>query len=142
MSIPQVRTYFWDKCQGFSVWYSQLATADGARFRAECAAAGKELCTWTVNSREAMLECARWGVYSIITDKPELWRDLRREIVADSVRALTPSYASYIFPYLRYDQWWFERNRKTNEETVYLEREGGKFDSVVVPEFVSVARFL
>ncbi len=140
MSIPQVRSYFFDKCHGFSVWYHQLASADGAKFRAECAAAGKEICTWTVNGREEMLQCARWGIYSIISDKPELWRDIKKELIADHVRALKPTLQSYIIPYLTREAYWFERERKAREETDYLEKYGGKFDSVVVPSFVNALR--
>lgn len=80
MSIPQVRKYFYDLCDGFSVWYHPLTSAEGARFREECRRAGKELCTWTVNGREEMLQCARWGIYSIITDKPELWRSVKKDV--------------------------------------------------------------
>jgi len=139
MSIPEIRKYFWNHCQGFSVWYRQLDTPDGARFRAECAAAGKEICAWTVNGRDEMLQCARWGIYSIITDKPELWRELKKGIVADRTRALRPTLQSYILPYLTVESWWFERQRKSREETVYLEKEGGRFDDIVVPPSVAVA---
>jgi phosphatidylglycerol phospholipase C len=138
MSIEQVRKHFWHQCHGFSMWYHQLASEEGARFRAECAAAGKEICAWTVNGREDMLQCARWGVYSIITDKPELWRDLKKVIHADRAAALKPTLVSYILPYFQTDSWWFERARKSREETIYLEREGGKFDAVEVPDLVRV----
>lgn len=43
MSIPQVKTYFWDQCDGFSVYYHALAGPDGAAFLAECAKAGKQV---------------------------------------------------------------------------------------------------
>ncbi|KAL7422707.1 hypothetical protein Q5752_001998 [Cryptotrichosporon argae] len=128
MSLPQARRYFFGAVHGFSVWYRQLATADGARFRAECAAARKPVCAWTVNDRHDMVECARWGVQSVISDKPELWRDVVREIQADTAEALKPSLAPLVQPLPQADY-----DRKTDEETAYLEREGGKFDDVVVP---------
>lgn len=133
MSIPQVRKYFYDKCHGFSVYYHQLASADGARFRAECAAAGKEICTWTVNSREEMLNCARWGIYSIISDRPELWRTVKAELAADRARALKPTLQTFFLPFLNPKAYWWDRERLAREETLYLEREGGAFDSIVLP---------
>ena len=80
MSIPQVRQYFFKHCHGYSVKYEALASADGAKFRADCKAAGKWICSWTVNGREEMRECARWGIKSVISDKPELWREVRAEV--------------------------------------------------------------
>lgn len=132
MSIPHIRQYFYDKCDGFSVWYSPLASAEGAAFRAECAAAGKEICTWTVNNREDMLQCARWGIYSIISDRPELWREVKKELMADRAKVLKPTLQTYILPYLDYNKYWFERKRQAREELEYLEREGGRFDAVQI----------
>jgi len=80
MSIPEARTYFFKHVHGFSVRYEYLASAEGERFRKECAAAGKGLCCWTVNGREEMRNCARWGVKSVISDKPEVWREIKREV--------------------------------------------------------------
>jgi hypothetical protein len=80
MSIPQLRSYFFDHCHGFSVMYEALASADGARFRKECADAGKLICAWTVNSKEEMRQCARWGIMSIISDKPAQWKDIKKEV--------------------------------------------------------------
>ena len=82
MSIPEARTYFFKHVHGFSVRYEYLASAEGDRFRKECAAAGKGLCCWTVNGREEMRNCARWGVKSVISDKPEVWREIKREVSA------------------------------------------------------------
>jgi hypothetical protein len=41
-------------------------------------------------------------------------------------------------PYIQYKNWWFDYERQAREETAYLEREGGKFDDVVVPDDVSL----
>lgn len=32
---------------------------------------GKDLAVWTVNEKEEMRECMRWGVRAVITDKPD-----------------------------------------------------------------------
>lgn len=80
MSIAQIRAYFFEHCHGFSVMYEALASSDGAKFRAECLAADKAICAWTVNGKEEMRQCARWGIKSIISDKPDQWRDIKRQV--------------------------------------------------------------
>jgi hypothetical protein len=80
MSIPLARQYFFSSCHGFSVAYEALADADGAAFRAECKKRNKEICVWTVNLKEEMKQCIKWGVKSVISDKPELWRLVRKEV--------------------------------------------------------------
>ncbi|BEJ13668.1 hypothetical protein CspHIS471_0308420 [Cutaneotrichosporon sp. HIS471] len=130
MSISEVRKYFFDKCHGFSVWYRPLASAEGAKFREDCAKAGKELCTWTVNSREEMLECARWGVTAIITDKPELWRDIKRDLETDRAKVLKRTMQSYVLPFLNYYNYSIGYHAKAREEFDYLVHEGGAFDAL------------
>ncbi|WVQ81598.1 hypothetical protein IAT38_003722 [Cryptococcus sp. DSM 104549] len=131
MSIPQARKYFFSHCHGFSIYYEALATAEGARFRRECKAQGKKICVWTVNDKEEMRECARWGVESVISDKPELWREIRRDIATDRAKALKPTLAAYILPFFQRKNWWFAYERAAREETEYLEREAGAFDVVL-----------
>lgn len=80
MSIPEARNYFFKHVHGFSVRYEYLASAAGDQFRKECKEAGKGVCVWTVNGREEMRNCARWGVDSVISDKPEVWREIKREV--------------------------------------------------------------
>lgn len=80
MSIAQARAYFFHHCHGFSIMYEALASKDGDRFRAECKVAGKAICAWTVNSREEMRQCARWELQSIISDKPGVWREIKRQV--------------------------------------------------------------
>ncbi|WWC97730.1 hypothetical protein V866_004615 [Kwoniella sp. B9012] len=133
MSLPQCRKYFFDNCHGFSILYETLASSDGARFRAECAAKGKSICAWTVNSEEEMRQCGRWGVKSVISDKPDLWRSIRKEIETDRVKALKPTIQSYILQFLNPRYYWFYHQRLAREETEYLEREGGTFD-IHLPE--------
>ena len=80
MSLAQLRQYFFAYCHGCSVMYEVLASADGARFRQECRDAGKSICSWTVNGKEEMRQCARWNLNAIITDKPEQWREIKKEV--------------------------------------------------------------
>ncbi|KIR28391.1 glycerophosphodiesterase [Cryptococcus deuterogattii LA55] len=132
MDIPQCRKYFFNICHGFSIRYEALATSEGAKFRQECKAAGKKMCSWTVNDPEEMRQCARWGIASVISDKPDLWRKIRLEIETDRAKALKPTFQSYISPFFKRKNWWFDYQRLANEETEYLEREAGTFD-VPVP---------
>ncbi|WWD21001.1 hypothetical protein CI109_105482 [Kwoniella shandongensis] len=133
MSIAQCRKYFFDSCHGFSVMYAALASSEGQRFLKDCRANEKGICVWTVNDREEMRECTRWGVKSVISDKPELWRDLKKEIEANRARALKPTLQSYMLPFVKPKNWWFAHQRLAREETEYLEKEGGTFD-IDIPE--------
>lgn len=126
MSLAQVRAYFW-ACAGFSVYYPLLLGSEGERFRLECAAAGKRLCVWTVNERDEMLQCIRWRVGAVISDRPERWRTIRAELASDESAAKPTFWNETVLPYLTYRNWWFSRRAKEREETEYLEREGGKF---------------
>lgn len=137
MSLSQVRQYFW-ACTGFSVYYPLLLGAEGEKFRLECAAAGKKICTWTVNEREEMLQCVRWGVYSVISDRPELWRQLKRDIAGDAKVAKPTFWNETVLPYLTYRNWWFDTRAKERFETEYLEREGGKFFVPLTPPLEAV----
>ncbi|CAD6586775.1 MAG: hypothetical protein TREMPRED_004555 [Tremellales sp. Tagirdzhanova-0007] len=121
MSIPEIRKYFFNTCQGFSI-------------RQECRENGKNVCVWTVNGREEMRECARWGVKSVISDKPAVWMEIKSEIEKNRKRALRPTVQTYVLPFLSYKNYWFDVERAAREETEYLEREGGKFENVVLPE--------
>ncbi|OWT38862.1 glycerophosphodiesterase [Cryptococcus neoformans] len=128
MDISQCRKYFFNICHGFSIRYEALATSEGARFRQECKAAGKKICSWTVNDPEEMRQCARWGIASVISDKPDLWRKIRLDIETDRAKALKPTLQSYISPFFQKKNWWFDYQRLAKEETEYLEREAGTFD--------------
>lgn len=55
-SIATARKYFWDACDVFSIKFSTLAMADGAKFRKDCKTAGKKVMAWTVNDPEHMVE--------------------------------------------------------------------------------------
>ncbi len=41
---------------------------------------GKSVCAWTVNDREEMRECARWGLKSVISDRPAVWMEVKAEV--------------------------------------------------------------
>ncbi|WWC73276.1 uncharacterized protein I206_107242 [Kwoniella pini CBS 10737] len=140
MSIDQCRKYFFDVCHGFSIMYTALASTEGSKFRKECQEKGKWICAWTVNDIEEMKSCGRWGIRSVISDKPELWREIRKEIETDRAKALKPTLQSYIQPFLSAKYYWFHRERLAREETEYLEREGGTFD-IIIPEIsLGIAR--
>lgn len=83
MSIPSIRKYFFDSCQGFSVWFPPLLSAEGAAFRAECRKKAKRLVVWTVNHSQEMEECLSWGddvLEAIITDHPDIVLDLAKKV--------------------------------------------------------------
>ena len=86
MSPSDARAYFWPAVHGFSMYFSALGTPAGQAFLAECKAAGKAVCSWTVNGEEQMRECARWGVDSVISDKPGLWRKVKGQVRLCSFR--------------------------------------------------------
>ncbi|ODO01710.1 hypothetical protein I350_06536 [Cryptococcus amylolentus CBS 6273] len=128
MDLLQARKYFFTSCHGFSIHYPMLASNEGAKFRKECKANGKKICVWTVNDPEEMRMCARWGVESVITDKPDVWRTIKLDIETDRAKALKPTLQTYIKPFLSKKNWWFDYQRLAREETEYLEREAGTFD--------------
>lgn len=55
-------------------------SADGQKFMEDCKREGKEVCAWTVNSREEMVWCARWGIKAIITDRVAFCVNVRKEV--------------------------------------------------------------
>ncbi|WVO18255.1 hypothetical protein L204_105965 [Cryptococcus depauperatus] len=128
MDVVQCRKHFFTSCHGFSIMYPALASSEGAKFRKECNEAGKKVCCWTVNEMEEMRQCVRWGVSSVITDKPDVWNKVRRQIETDRAKALKPTLSTYILPFMRKKNWWFEYQRLAREETEYLEREAGTFN--------------
>jgi hypothetical protein len=57
-----------------------LMSADGQKFMQDCKREGKEVCAWTVNSKEEMVWCARWGIKAIITDRVAYCVNVRKEV--------------------------------------------------------------
>lgn len=62
-----------------------MASAEGVAFRKECKEGGKGMCVFTVNGKEEMRNCARWGVQSVISDKPDQWREIKKEVSLGSL---------------------------------------------------------
>jgi len=85
-NVAIARKYFWDSVDSFSMWFPSMTTAEGARFRQDCKAAGKRVMVWTVNDEPEMMEAARMGVDVILTDVPRTWLRLRAELEADYAR--------------------------------------------------------
>ncbi|EIW61594.1 PLC-like phosphodiesterase [Trametes versicolor FP-101664 SS1] len=81
--IAVARKFFWDSCDVFSIKFSTLGMADGAKFRKDCKQAGKRVMAWTVNEPEHMVEAVRWGIDVIITDTTKTWLDLRSALEVD-----------------------------------------------------------
>lgn len=77
------KKYFWDSVDAFSMNFGALCTVEGQQFLKECHAGNKEVMVWTVNKKEEMMECVRWGVTAILTDVTKTWLDLRKELAAD-----------------------------------------------------------
>ncbi|PCH44691.1 PLC-like phosphodiesterase [Wolfiporia cocos MD-104 SS10] len=96
-SINIARTYFWESCSGFSIFFSTLASAHGEKFRKDCKAAGKDLIVWTVNKPEYMAEAVRWEADAIITDVPHTWIQLRNSLKADRKKTLSQHGRSFLW---------------------------------------------
>ncbi|KDN46807.1 PLC-like phosphodiesterase [Tilletiaria anomala UBC 951] len=77
------RQYFWKHCDGFSMWFAGLVGAEGQAFLREAQGAGKDVYVWTVNRPDEMIEATRWGVKAVLTDKTEIFRDLRVAMAKD-----------------------------------------------------------
>ena len=59
MSVRFAREYFWDTCDGFSMYFSCLVGREGQKFREDCKRSGKKVMLWTVNRREEMIEVGK-----------------------------------------------------------------------------------
>lgn len=77
------RKYFWDQCDGFSMYFASLVPAEGQAFLQEAQAAGKDVFVWTVNRTDEMIEATRWGVKAVLTDNTDQFRNLRVEMAKD-----------------------------------------------------------
>lgn len=156
MSIPTVREYFFTHCNGFSMYFPTLLSAEGAAFRRECAARGKKITVWTVNDPEEMRECLRWGVQAVITDKPDVTVGLVEKVcpfpsslfghhthlsissqVEEDPTALLSSYLhQLVLPWSSIKYYSFAHRYEAKQERDYLEREGGAFDDASLDERV------
>jgi len=60
------------------------------------------------------------------------------QIQVNRSKALQPTLTTLLLPYIKKKNWWFDYERQAREETEYLEREGGKFAEVIIPDEVSL----
>lgn len=60
--------------------FPMLMSAEGQKFLEDCRREGKEVAAWTVNGREEMVWCARWGIKAIITDRVAFCVGVRSEV--------------------------------------------------------------
>lgn len=133
------RKYFWEHCGAFSMWFAGLATVDGQRFIRECKAGNKHLMVWTVNERAQMMECARWRVNAVLTDRTKMWLALREELQTDFEKVASQHARAFLWTTPKfYTAVQFILNRLDKAE---LEREGGSFDAAEV-ESTPVVRAL
>lgn len=88
-SIPIVKRYFWDACDGFSIMFGMLMGSDGQRFLEECREGGKEVCVWTVNDPREMKVAMSWGVKAVLTDTPSRFAQIKQEVRASYLFGVT-----------------------------------------------------
>jgi hypothetical protein len=100
-SPTTARTYFWKDCDGFSMWFPSLVTQEGQNFIQHARKEGKDVFVWTVNRRDEMVEATRWGVKAILTDKTDLFQDLRKNMTGESNPPLTVKYAVLMISLLK-----------------------------------------
>ncbi|UZJ51886.1 hypothetical protein CBS101457_001206 [Exobasidium rhododendri] len=79
-SPTTARTYFWNHCDGFSMWFPSLVGTEGQSFIQQARDEGKDVFVWTVNRKDEMIEATRWGVKAILTDKTDLFQDVRKNM--------------------------------------------------------------
>ncbi|GHJ83744.1 hypothetical protein NliqN6_0146 [Naganishia liquefaciens] len=99
ISFPLARRFFWRACDGFSMAFPMLMSAEGQRFLEECKREGKRVCAWTVNGREEMVWCKRMGVEAIITDRVAFCVGVREEWERDPTKLEPPPLRKLIFPW-------------------------------------------
>lgn len=82
-SPTAARTYFWEHCDGFSMWFASLVGAEGQAFIEQAKRENKDVFVWTVNRKDEMVEATRWGVKAILTDKTDMFQTVRQEMTND-----------------------------------------------------------
>lgn len=100
-SPAKARQYFWDGCDGFSMYFASLVRAEGQEFMRDAQAAGKDIFVWTVNRPDEMVEATRWGVKAVLTDNTDLFQRLRSEMSTD----FNATYARDVHPFFRWASW-------------------------------------
>ncbi|EMD37157.1 hypothetical protein CERSUDRAFT_115072 [Gelatoporia subvermispora B] len=144
-SIEIARSYFWNHCDVFSIFFAVLTTAQGEKFRADCKAAGKKVMVWTVNDPVHLVEVASWGdVDVVITDVPNVWLQVRSTLQADYDKIIQQHSRRFLWTspwFYSAVQSFFIRNRMA-----YLESVAGPFreyddadDTLPPPQSVSAS---
>lgn len=101
-STPSLaRNYFWDTCDGFSMYFASLVPDEGQKFLRDAQAAGKSIMVWTVNRPDEMVEATRWGVTAVLTDCTDLFNRLKQEMSTDFERI----YGEYVGTAFRWATW-------------------------------------
>jgi len=67
------------------MWFPSLVGTEGQSFIQQAREEGKDVFVWTVNRRDEMIEATRWGVKAILTDKTDLFQDVRKNMQSDYV---------------------------------------------------------
>ncbi|KAG8898916.1 hypothetical protein FRB99_007065 [Tulasnella sp. 403] len=127
MSPTFARNWFWDSCDTFSMSFSCLVTADGEAFRKDCKAAGKSIMVWTVNAKEEMMECVRWGVKVILTDHTRRWLDLRQRLSEDYTAAAAAASGSKYYFWTNWKYYSAPQSYLSRMQQTYLIKVGGPF---------------
>lgn len=82
-SPSAARNYFWRDCDGFSMYFACLVGADGQAFLEQAKRDGKDVFVWTVNRKDEMIEATRWGVKAVLTDKTDVFQNLRKDMSSE-----------------------------------------------------------
>ncbi|WRT70151.1 uncharacterized protein IL334_007145 [Kwoniella shivajii] len=98
-SIPIVKSYFWDHCEGFSMYFPLLMSNDGQAFLEECRKNGKEITVWTVNDQNEMRMAISWGIKAVLTDKVAAFVQLKNDIIDDPNNLSLPGLSKLTFPW-------------------------------------------
>ena len=65
-------------------------------------------------------------------------KEADEKILANRAKALQPTLQTLLLPYIKKANWWFDYEKQARMETEYLEREGGRFAEVVVPDDINL----
>jgi len=131
LDLEAAREYFWESCDVFSIFFNVLTTVEGERFRKDAAAAKKKIMVWTVNEPLQMMEAARWSISVILTDKPQVWLDLRKKLEENPATSL-----QYGRTFLWTSPFYYRPTHLIYGYMVrkHLEKAAGPFENVVLPQ--------
>ncbi|ODN73318.1 hypothetical protein L202_07864 [Cryptococcus amylolentus CBS 6039] len=98
-SIPIVKQFFWDTCEGFSMAFPLLMGKEGQAFIKECREQGKEVTVWTVNDEAEMRVAMSMGVKAVLTDKVGVFVNLKKEMVEHPEKLPLRGLEAWTFPW-------------------------------------------